>query len=194
MSTGAWNALRAAVALLVAASTACGASAPGARGALDPSATQVAHPLLAEATPAPAAAPAAEPAKGPAAAPAPAQEEAPEHRRSRHTARTLGWVSLSIGAEAAVVAIVTSFMMLHDKDVRDAGCNANKLCTPDALSANVALDNLAWWNVSAYAVAAVGLGAGIVLLATNPPNRERSTSLVVAPNGSGAGLSLRGAF
>jgi len=93
-----------------------------------------------------------------------------------------------------VLAVVTSFMMLHDKDVRDAGCNADKVCTPDAYSANATIGNLAWWNVGAYAVAAVGLGAGIILLATNPPDRERSTSFVIAPNGSGAGLSLRGAF
>jgi hypothetical protein len=192
MRTASIAAARTAAALLLAMCTACATRAPGARAASPASATEVAHPLLADAAPAPATEPAPQAQPAPQAEPTAQTETA--HRRSGGPGRTLGWVSIAVGGEAAVLAIVTSFMMLHDKDVRDAGCNAAKVCTPDAYSANGALDSLGPWNAAAYAVAAVGLGAGVILLATSSRDRERSTSLVVAPNGSGAGLGLRGAF
>jgi hypothetical protein len=161
---------------------------------LDPTAIPRVHPMLAEAAPAPAAPAAPEVAPGSAAAPP--QEGAPPsaERRSSGTGRTIGWISLSIGAEAAIVAIVTSFMMLHDKSVRDADCNAQKLCSADGYSANATLDSLTWWNATAFGVAAVGLGAGAVLLLTNPPARDHSAAVVVTPNASGAGLAVRSAF
>jgi hypothetical protein len=85
-------------------------------------------------------------------------------------------------------------MMLHDKSVRDAGCNAQKVCTPDALSANQTLANLGGWNAGAYAVAAVGLAAGAVLVIAFPGERSKSTAVVMAPDGAGASLSLRSSF
>jgi hypothetical protein len=99
-----------------------------------------------------------------------------------------------VGAGAGIFAIITSFMMLHDKSVRDAGCNAQKVCTSDALSANQTLANLGGWNAGAYAVAGVGLVAGAILVIAFPGERSKSTAVVVAPNGMGAGLSLRSAF
>jgi hypothetical protein len=99
-----------------------------------------------------------------------------------------------VGAGAGILAVITSFMMLHDKSVRDAGCNAQKVCTADALSANETLANLGGWNAGAYAVAAVGLVAGAVLVIAFPGERTHSTAVVIAPGGTGAGLSLRSTF
>jgi hypothetical protein len=118
----------------------------------------------------------------------------PAGRRSNGSARTIGWISIAVGGEAAVFAIATSVMMLNDKSVRDSGCDANKVCTSDGFSANSTLDALAWWNVAAYGVAAAGLGIGTVLLLTNPRDRESGAALVVSPNGTGANLAVRGAF
>jgi len=84
--------------------------------------------------------------------------------RSARSARTWGWVSVAIGAEAAVVAVITSAVMLHDKNQRDADCNAQKVCTPAGLDANISLTQLAGWNAAAWIIAAAGLGTGGVLL------------------------------
>ncbi len=130
----------------------------------------------------------------PEAAPEPAAAPAREEHKSGRTARTLGWISVAVGAEAAVAAVATSFMMLHDKSVRDADCNARKVCSSDGYAANAALDALSWWNVGAYGIAAAGLGIGAVLLLANRADSGGSTAIVVAPNAGGAGLSARGTF
>ena len=125
---------------------------------------------------------------------APASAAAPEHDSSDGNARTLGWISVAIGGTAALVAIGTSGLMLHDKSVRDANCNAQKICTPDGASANASLDGLTWWNAGAYALSAVGFVVGAYLLITNPAETGRGTALFVAPNPSGAGVGLRSNF
>lgn len=163
--------------------TQCASLAPAAKGAGDSPATPatVPHLMLAEATP--------------EAAPEPAAPAAREEDKSGRTARTLGWISVAVGAEAAVAAVATSFMMLHDKSVRDADCNAKKVCSADGYAANAALDALSWWNVGAYGIAAAGLGIGAVLLLANRADSSgRSMAIVVAPNAGGAGLSARGRF
>jgi hypothetical protein len=144
-----------------------------------------------------------------ATAPAP-QRPAPQHLEAAPAAgdppsasggpsserpfRTAGWVVLSIGAEATVLAVITSIMMLHDKSVRDDNCDANRLCSSAGLQANVDIGNLAWWNASAWAVAGVGLAVGAVLVATNPPASVQRTAVAIAPTGSGVGLSVRSSF
>jgi hypothetical protein len=158
--------------------TACAGRPPAARSPTG-DASPPPHVLIAEATP--------ESATPPPPAP-------PVEARSSRSRRTLGWISVAIGSEAALVAIATSFMMLHEKSVRDAHCDASKFCSSEGFDANSSLEALTWWNVGAFGVAAAGLGVGAVLLLTNPRESERTTSIVVAPNGSGAGLGLRGTF
>jgi hypothetical protein len=128
------------------------------------------------------------------ATPAPKEQPPPAPRKHGGSGQALGLVSLSIGGAAGVVAVVTSIMMLHDKSVRDDGCNAQKVCTPDAYSANQKLADLGGWNAGAYAVAGVGLVAGTVLVIAFPGGRGSSTAVVVAPNAAGAGLALWSAF
>ena len=121
----------------------------------------------------------------------------PSERSSNVPARTLGWVLLSLGAEGAVLAAITSFMMLHDKSVRDQNCDSNKICSQTGLAANEDIANLASWNAGAWAVAGAGLTVGALLLLTNPPVRGPGIAIGVSPNGvngAGIGLDARGAF
>jgi hypothetical protein len=139
-----------------------------------------AHLVLAEATPAPAASKSAPPAS--------------IEGESSGTARGLGWFSVGLGTLGAGVALTTSVMMLHQKSVRDSGCNAAKVCTEAGLTANDQISSLSGWNAGAYAVALVGIGVGAFLLITNPADSEKQTAIGVAPTGSGAGLQLRSTF
>lgn len=196
----------------------CGGCAPSA--VMPPAREPPAHLLLAEATiapspgapspgapspgaPSPAApspppsngpAPAADPGSPPAPLPAAEAQHAPnDARASKAMPRALGWYSIGLGAGAAIVAIGTSIMMLHQANVRDNDCNAAKVCSADGITAAQQLDALAGWNVGAYIVAAVGIGLGTILVLTNPTD-GRQTALSVSPNGSGAGLTLRSTF
>src|ERR1700722_3561875 len=64
---------------------------------------------------------------------------APRPHDGRATRRTLGWISLAAGAEAAIAAIVTSGMLVHEKSVLDAQCNAQKQCSPAGVDATGAI-------------------------------------------------------
>jgi hypothetical protein len=142
------------------------------------------HLMVAQATPAPAP----EPAPEPAPAPAPAQEKS--SGTSDPMLRTFGWISIGIGAQATAVAIVTSFMMLHQKSLRDDNCSSKKLCTQAGLDANTQLGSLGGWNAGAYAIGAIGLGLGAFLVLTNPADKDKEVSAGVSPSG----LTLRGKF
>ncbi len=116
-----------------------------------------------------------------------------EERRGRHLARSVGYVSLGVGAVAGAVAIGTSVLMLGDKSDRDANCT-DKVCNAEGVTANSRLADLGGWNAGAWAVAVLGAGAGAFLLLTNPADPERGTAVGVSPTGSGAGLTLRSSF
>jgi hypothetical protein len=137
------------------------------------------HPIVAEATPA-------------GGETSPEQEPKNEHA-SRQMNRALGWVVLSVGAEAAIVATITSFMMLHQNSLRSDSCT-DKVCSPDGLAANAKLADLAGWNAVAWGVAVVGVGAGAFLLLTNPSDKALGTQVGIGPTASGSGLWLRGSF
>jgi hypothetical protein len=121
-----------------------------------------------------------------------ARDEAQQKVR-RDMARTYGWIAVGIGSLAGIVAVYTSIEMLHDKSVRDSGCNAAKACTTDGLNANADLAGASAWNIGSWVVAAAGLGAGAFLVLSNP-SEEKKTQVGVAPNGSGASLTLRSRF
>ncbi len=164
--------------------------------------------LLAEATPAPAgtdapaaasAAPSTPAAPPPSAAPASASSssdppETTEERHARLDRRTWGWALGSVGAASAVIALGTSIVMLKDNGDRNANCNAAHVCNANGITANQAINDLGGWNLAAYIVAGVGLGAGAYLLLTNPADKRRTTEVGVAPNGSGGSLLLQGSF
>src|SRR5262249_3036100 len=127
--------------------------------------------------------------------PAPPRKSDEVSQRLQHDrARTYGWIAIGIGSVAGGGAIYTSIEMLNDKGVRDAQCNAAKACDADGFNANTDLAGASGWNIGSWVVAAAGLGAGAFLVLTNPSDKKRGTQVGVAPNGSGASLTLRSAF
>src|SRR5580704_14218343 len=93
------------------------------RAAVPPPATPPATALvLAEAVPAPPADSSATPSPAPSssASPSSSRLEKLHEQDDRDLARMGGWVSVSAGSLAAIVALFTSYAMLHDKSVRDA--------------------------------------------------------------------------
>jgi hypothetical protein len=110
------------------------------------------------------------------------------------TRRIWGYAAIAIGAEAAVVAGVTSFMLLHQKGVVDDGCDAQKRCSSTGLAETGAVSQTVPVNNVAWTVAAVGLIGGGILLLTSQPESGKSTALTVAPNVGGASLGLRRTF
>lgn len=175
-------------ALFVAGALSLGTSAAHAQSAAQPAAVAPA-PAPAAVTPAPA------PEGAPEAAPTPAYAApAPPPHHTSHTARDVGWISLGIGSAAAVAAIVTSIVALHDDSVRKSHCDAQHVCDAEGFNANSQLDSVLAFNAAAWAVAVVGVGVGLTLVLTHPADRSSETAIVVAPNGTGAGLSLRSTF
>jgi hypothetical protein len=108
--------------------------------------------------------------------------------------RVLGWISLSIGAEAAIIAVVTTGMIEHQKSIRDDNCNAQKVCNTDGFNAAGTISTIVPWNTAAYFVAAAGLGVGTVLVLISPPGSEKSTAITVSPASSGMQLGVRSTF
>lgn len=107
----------------------------------------------------------------------------------RQTNRALGWAAIAVGADAGVVAVVTSFMMLHENGLRSANC-VNKQCNPSGIAANEELHQLGLWNATAWVVGAVGLGAGLVLVLTNPSDKQLHAEVAATPSG----VLLKGSF
>jgi hypothetical protein len=120
---------------------------------------------------------------------------APDPHRTR---RIWGYAGIAIGGAAAVLAGVTSFMLIHQKSVLDDNCNAQKLCNATGLAETGAVVQTVPINNVAWVVAAVGLiGGGIVLLTSQPESSKdsgKSTALTVAPNAGGASVGLRSTF
>jgi hypothetical protein len=134
-------------------------------------------------------------AAAPSAPPPPSSADGSHPGHDPHrTRRVLGWVTLSIGAEAAVIAIATSLMIEHQKSIRDDGCDAAKVCTAKGLAATSTIDTLVPWNTASWFVAAAGLGAGTVLLLVSQPESERKTAVTLAPASSGLTLGVRSTF
>jgi hypothetical protein len=128
------------------------------------------------------------------AAGAPTSTPPPSQPPSRHNERTFGWLSVAVGAEAAVLAVVTSGMMLHEKSVRDGNCDAQKVCTQPGFDANRTLGSLGGWNAAAWIVAAAGLGVGGFLLWKDPADGGQHAAIIVAPTGSAVSLGVRSRF
>jgi hypothetical protein len=118
----------------------------------------------------------------------------PEGDHGRAAKRTAGWIGIGVGAAAAIGAgvsfIVRQGASSHLESVcpsYQSGCDASLKST---LQPAVDRGHLASTLVTVFgAVGAVGLGAGIVLLATTPW-RPVEVSAGVSP----AGLSLLGRF
>jgi len=85
-------------------------------------------------------------------------------------------------------------MILNSKSTRDSDCNAQKVCSQDGIDANSSIQSLLGWNAAAWAVAVVGTGAGIILVATHPYEAKSEAALTLGPAAAGAALRLEGSF
>jgi hypothetical protein len=169
--------------LVALACAGCAASPP-------PAVTPPPRLVLAEATPEPTTT--AEPNTiAPALSPPPADAES-EHK-ARQMNRVWGWTFLSVGIDGAILATVTSAMMLHQASVRSSEC-ADKVCNTDGIAANGKLHDMAPWNAGAWVAAVVGIPVGVYLLLTNPTDKALHAEVGAGPTGSGSGLIVRGAF
>ncbi len=114
--------------------------------------------------------------------------------RSHGVQRTLGLASISVGSVAAVIAVVTSFVLIDQKNVVDDNCNAQKQCSPAGVAAAGTIHATSGWNTGAWIVGIAGLGGGAALLLTNRADTAGSTAITVAPEGTGPGLALKSSF
>jgi hypothetical protein len=126
--------------------------------------------------------------------PSPKPAPPPVKHRASQTARTIGWVIVSVGAEAAFVALATSVVILHDRSSRADGCDAQKVCSTDGFGANAQIGSLVGWNAGAWVMAIAGAGVGTYLVLTNPPRQDGRAEVGVTTTGTGVALSLRGSF
>ena len=115
----------------------------------------------------------------------------PDPRRVR---RIYGYAGLAIGGAAAVVAVVTSFVLLHQKSVLDDQCNAQKQCSAAGMGETGAIDQTVPLNTTAWIVAVAGLAGGTIFLLTSQPESGKSTAVAVLPAPGGAALGLRSTF
>lgn len=127
------------------------------------------------------------------------RSKAESDRRAHQRGRTWGYVSIAMGSIGALLAVGTSILMIDELDQRNKGCNSDKVCTADGISANTSLSQLAPWNVGSWIVTVGSFAAGAYLLVANPPDDRskdsaRITGVGVTALGSGAGLSARGSF
>lgn len=126
--------------------------------------------------------------------PTPKPEPAPVKHRASQTTRTIGWIIVSVGAEAAFVALATSTVILHDRISRADGCDAQKVCTTAGFGANAQIGSLVGWNAGAWVMAIAGAGVGTYLVLANPPHQDGRAEVGVTSTGTGVALSLRGSF
>jgi hypothetical protein len=108
--------------------------------------------------------------------------------------RYFGWAVLSMGLEAAVVAVGTSIMIEHQKGNRDAGCNAQKVCTSDGYQATQTIDSLVPWNTASWFIAIAGVGAGVALVGLSPPGAGDKTAIKMSPAPAGLTLGVERSF
>jgi hypothetical protein len=137
----------------------------------------------------------------------PKEAKAPsEHGDSNKTVRYAGWIVVAVGAQAAIFAVATSFLMLHENSERSSDCNAQKICTADGIDANTKLGETSAFNAVSWVVAAAGIGVGTYLVLTNPPSADGSkpssasskpspsAAIGVGSTGAGMGLNFRSQF
>ena len=178
-----------ALAAAIALTTACSRSAVSPR---DATAARVRTDGVAEAQPVDTTAPA--PSTAAAARTETGTDGSDPGRDPHRMRRVLGWVTLTIGVEAAVIAVATSILIEHQKSIRDDDCNAQKVCGAQGFAAVGTIHTIVPWNTATWFVAAAGLGVGTVLLVTSPKESERTTAITLSPGPSGLGLGVRSTF
>jgi hypothetical protein len=131
----------------------------------------------------------------PSAKASPSTTDSDRGRRDPHVMRRFaGWAILSVGVEAAIVAVASSAMIQHQRNIRDSNCNAQKLCNQTGKNAADTIDSMVGWNTASWVTAIAGVAVGVTLVVISPPGKSNEAAVTVDPNPGGAGLNLRGTF
>jgi hypothetical protein len=126
-----------------------------------------------------------EPAVEAVAAPVPpssTQQEPTDRGGSGTVRRVVAYSALGVGAVAAGVGtyFLVSFLDSHHKANEIYGCDATSSCTDDEITAVGRHDHDAKiagdWAIAAYAVSAVGIATGVVLLVTDHGSPSAGTA------------------
>lgn len=148
----------------------------------------IAAPPASPPKPASSAAPPASPRKPAAsvASPSPSGRSVPETQtpaRSGAAQRTWGWVSLGLGGAGLAVGVITTGMASSKKSTLESdGVCADNKCTRSMADDDVnSYNSLRTYSMVGYAVGAVGLGAGLLLLLTAPSEPEAKSGAWVRP-------------
>ena len=104
--------------------------------------------------------------------------------------RTLGFVLGGVGIAGLATGAVAGVLMLGKKSTVDDGCRPDKSCTSAGLDAAHSGRTFQIVSNVGWVVGAAALGAGAYFLLTSGPSSKPSTVVALAPNPSGAQLSL----
>lgn len=122
--------------------------------------------------------------------PAAAQAGGASHGTRR---KTLGWILAGVGAGSGVAAVVTSVLLIHDKNVVDSNC-PNKACVNQTgLDAATSGKTLAVVNAVTFAGAALGLGFGAYFVLSGPRTR-RAVAFAATAGPTSTTITCSGAF
>lgn len=95
--------------------------------------------------------------------------------------RTAGVIAGGVGAGGIIIASITGAMMLNYKSKFDSGCNAQRQCSNEAISAKNSANDLSVVNAVSWGLGAAGLGLGAYLFFTASSSTQ--AAIVPAPNG-----------
>lgn len=115
--------------------------------------------------------------------------------------RTLGWTLAGVGLASLVVGGITGVMTLDRASTVKEHCDAALACDPEGKSAASSGETLSLVSTITVIGGVVGMGAGGVLLLTNPsrprgaarPSTSTATT-TIGPGPGGLGLMLRRSF
>lgn len=109
---------------------------------------------------------------------------------------TAAYVTGGIGAAGIVVGAIFGLSALGHKSAVNAGCDVNKICTPDGKQAADALKSNALVSSVGFGVGAVGVAATVVVLllrSSEPPKTARLVPFAVV-GGAGGLVGIERSF
>jgi hypothetical protein len=116
------------------------------------------------------------------------QESSPPPERGSSagkTQRTVGWVSLGVGAAGLAVGTATGILVAVKYGSLSNDC-PNRQCGPEHWSASNSYATMRTVSTVGFVVGAVGVAAGVTLLLTSPKERPTGNlALYVAPASAG---------
>ncbi|HLV19259.1 MAG TPA: hypothetical protein VKZ49_00195 [Polyangiaceae bacterium] len=112
---------------------------------------------------------------------------------SGSSTRLFGYVVGGVGVAGVLTSFITGGLALSKKSTMEDNCNAQHQCNAEGLEAADAGSTLANVSTAAFAVGAVALTVGTILVLTSDES-GREVALGAAANRNGGNLELRGAF